>query len=70
MQKEPTIPKRYKQEKNFYTSEIDGNLMLLNEKSLITTITSQLPTEIEKFKKKILVEIQTIDYLKVYEKKM
>ncbi len=50
-------------------SEIDGNFMLLNKKSLMATITSQLSTEIKKFKKIMLAEIQTINNLKIYEKK-
>ncbi len=42
--------------------------MLLNKKSLMTTIISKLSTEIEKFRKAMLAEIQTIDSLKVYKK--
>ncbi len=42
--------------------------MLLNEKSLIATITSKLPAEIKRFKETMLAEIQTIDDLKVYKK--
>ncbi len=42
--------------------------MLLNKKSLMTTITSKLSAEIKKFKKTMLAEIQAINDLKVYKK--
>ncbi len=57
------------QNRNIFVSEVDFNFLTMIEDDLTAIIISKLLTEIKKFKKTIITEIQALKDLKIYKKR-